>query len=80
MIAGFAVTAAIAGKLLDPYSGTRLILVTAAVSLSALSIACIAIWRVEGHHALSPTPALQSRWMPMQRSRPRQQASPPSVA
>jgi len=47
MIAGFAITATIAGKLLDPFSLTRMVSVTAAVSLSAFLLTLVAIWRVE---------------------------------
>ncbi len=49
MIAGFAVTATIAGKLLDPFSAGRLVAVTAAVSVTALLMAWLAIWGVEGN-------------------------------
>jgi len=55
MIAGFAVTATVAGKLLDPFSPGRLVTVTAGVSLAALLITLAAIWRVEGN-AVGPTP------------------------
>jgi BCD family chlorophyll transporter-like MFS transporter len=48
MIAGFAVTATVAGKLLDPFSEARLVGVTAAVSACAFLIAVLAIWGVEG--------------------------------
>lgn len=47
MIAGFAVTATVAGKLLDPYSPARLVAVCSGVSLLALVIAAVALWRVE---------------------------------
>ena len=43
MIAGFAITATIAGKFLDPYSPTRLLQVTGTVSLLAFLIAFLAI-------------------------------------
>jgi MFS transporter, BCD family, chlorophyll transporter len=49
MIAGFAITATVAGKFLDPFSGERLIVVTAGVSLLAFAVAAVAIWGVEGH-------------------------------
>lgn len=52
MIFGFAVTAGIAGKLLDPYSPERLIGVTAAVCALAFFVALLAVYRLEG-----PTPA-----------------------
>jgi BCD family chlorophyll transporter-like MFS transporter len=59
MIAGFALTAGAAGAFLDPYSAQRLVVVTACVSVGALALASVAVWRVEGHvpaHA-SPTQA-----------------------
>jgi BCD family chlorophyll transporter-like MFS transporter len=49
MIAGFAITATVAGKLLDPFSTTRMIAVTGGVSVVALLVALVAIWRVEGN-------------------------------
>jgi BCD family chlorophyll transporter-like MFS transporter len=51
MIAGFAITATLAGKWLDPYSPQRLIEVTAGISLAAFVLTCFAIWRVEGPDA-----------------------------
>lgn len=48
MIIGFIVTAGIAGAMLDPFSMTRLIEVTAIISLVAAAVASIAIWGVEG--------------------------------
>ncbi len=47
MIAGFVVTTAVAGRLLDPYSPERLIAVTAGVSAIALVVTCLAVWGVE---------------------------------
>jgi BCD family chlorophyll transporter-like MFS transporter len=49
MIAGFAITATLAGKLLDPYSPARLVAVAGSVSAIALVVATLAIWGVEGH-------------------------------
>ena len=49
MIAGFAVTATLAGKLLDPYSSARLITVFGAVSGGAFLVSLLAITGVEGH-------------------------------
>jgi MFS transporter, BCD family, chlorophyll transporter len=51
MIAGFAVTAITAGKLLDPFSYGRLVAVSAGVSTIAFLVACLAIAGVEGHTA-----------------------------
>ena len=49
MIFGFAVTSGMAGKLLDPYSPLRLVLVTAGVCGAAFVLALVAIYRLEGH-------------------------------
>ncbi len=49
MIFGFAVTSILAGKLLDPYSPFRLVLVTVGVCCTAFVIAMLAIYRLEGH-------------------------------
>ncbi len=48
MIIGFAVTAGIAGKLLDPYSPERLLAVAAGVSAIAMTLTLLALWGVEG--------------------------------
>ena len=48
MIAGFAVTAGVAGRLLDPYSPERLVAVTAAVSAVAFVVTLAALFRLEG--------------------------------
>lgn len=47
MIVGFVVTAGVAAAFLDPFSFGRLVTVTAAVSLIALSVAALAVWGVE---------------------------------
>ena len=57
MIAGFAVTAGVAGKLLDPYSPLRLVAVTAAVSVITMVITLLATWRLEGAAASAPIAA-----------------------
>jgi BCD family chlorophyll transporter-like MFS transporter len=49
MIAGFAITAGVAGHLLEPYSPLRLLAVTSAVSLGALVVTVLALHRLEGH-------------------------------
>jgi BCD family chlorophyll transporter-like MFS transporter len=59
MIAGIAVTATLAGRLLDPFSPPRLVAVTAAVSAIAFVGTTLAVWRVEGAalaapHAVAP--------------------------
>jgi BCD family chlorophyll transporter-like MFS transporter len=59
MIVGFAVTAGVAGKLLDPYSPQRLMAVCGGVSLVAVVVTALALWRLEGDgRAVDPaTPA-----------------------
>jgi BCD family chlorophyll transporter-like MFS transporter len=47
MILGFAVTAGVSGKLLDPFSPERLLLVSGAVCAVALLGALAALWRLE---------------------------------
>ena len=43
MIAGIAVTAGVAGKLLDPFSGQRLVTVSASVSIAAILLTLLAV-------------------------------------
>jgi BCD family chlorophyll transporter-like MFS transporter len=47
MIVGFAVTAGVSGKLLDPYSAGRLLAVSGGVCVLAVVIAWAALWRLE---------------------------------
>lgn len=54
MIVGFIITASIGGKLLDPFSLDRLMLVSGCVSLIAFAVAVAAVWGVEGEHAAVP--------------------------
>jgi BCD family chlorophyll transporter-like MFS transporter len=49
MIAGFAITAGLAGHFLDPYSPQRLLLVTSVVSALAWGITLLAVQGLEGH-------------------------------
>lgn len=51
MIAGIAVTAGVAGHLLDPFSYERLVAVTAVVSGFAFLMTIAATWRLEGQRA-----------------------------
>jgi len=64
MIVGFAVTAGVAGHLLDPYSGRRLVIVAAAVSVIAFVLTVLAVAGLEGRspgvEAVSPQPAQDS--------------------
>lgn len=48
MIMGFAVTAGVAGRFLDPYTPQRLVAVSAAVSAIAIVVSLLALWRLEG--------------------------------
>lgn len=54
MIAGFAVTATVAGHFLDPFSGSRLVAVTTVVCLIGFTVAAIAVRGVEGTAAAGP--------------------------
>lgn len=48
MIAGIVISAVTAGKLLDPFSPERLIMVAFGVVAVALTVTCVAVWGVEG--------------------------------
>ena len=48
MIAGIALTATAAGRLLDPFSPARLLAVTAGVACLALVLSLVGVWRIEG--------------------------------
>ncbi|MEM9194182.1 MAG: BCD family MFS transporter [Myxococcota bacterium] len=48
MIAGFAITATVAGKLLDPFSSARLLAVAAGIAVVSITITVVAMWRLEG--------------------------------
>jgi len=54
MIMGFALTAGLAGKLLDPYSSGRLIAVTAGVAVIAVVVTALALYRLEGPRVAVP--------------------------
>ena len=56
MIAGFAITAGLAGHWLDPYSPAQLMRVTGTVSLLALGVTVLALRGLEGQNA-APTAA-----------------------
>jgi BCD family chlorophyll transporter-like MFS transporter len=61
MIAGFVLTTASAGRLLDPYSGPRLVAVSAGVSAIAFALACAAVWGIEARHAVPRAPAAEAK-------------------
>ena len=47
MIVGFAVTAGVAGKFLDPYTPMRLVTVSGVVSVTAVVVAVLSLWGLE---------------------------------
>ncbi len=57
MIAGFAITAGTAGRFLDPFSLTRLIIVTSTVSVLAFALSLVAVWGVEREAPAEPAQA-----------------------
>ncbi|MES2143834.1 MAG: BCD family MFS transporter [Pseudomonadota bacterium] len=64
MIFGLVVTAIVTGKLLDPYSATRLVAVTAGVSAIAIALTLVGIWGQErGAMRRPPKRALPFRAM-----------------
>jgi MFS transporter, BCD family, chlorophyll transporter len=79
MIAGFVVTAAISGRLLDPYSPQRLLLISASVSLIAFCIACIAIWSVEPKKQADAKAAPQNALKKTIHASPQDSAVPPKL-
>jgi len=68
MIVGFAVTAGVAGRLLDPYTPARLVAVTAAVSALAFVLAALAIHGVEGKADLPQQATPQRAALPFRAS------------
>jgi BCD family chlorophyll transporter-like MFS transporter len=54
MIAGIAITAGIGGKLLDPFSTARLVLITAGVGAIAFALTLFAVWNQEGPAQTAP--------------------------
>jgi len=53
MILGFAVTAGVVGKLIEPYSPGLLLRVSCGLSLLTLGITALALWRLEGPVAVA---------------------------
>ncbi len=56
MIVGFAVTAGVAGRLLDPYSPARLLAVSCGVSAIAVAVTVLALFRLEGRAVATSAP------------------------
>jgi BCD family chlorophyll transporter-like MFS transporter len=68
MIAGFAVTAGICGRLLEPYSPARLVAVSAAVSALACLVTLCALAGLEGAAVSSASPAGRAPALPFRRA------------
>ena len=64
MIVGFAVTAGTAGKLLDPYSPQRLLMVSSAVSLLAIVVTALALRGLEGNPEAAQTASTSAAAVP----------------
>ena len=54
LIVGFVVTSIIVGKVLDPYTPLRLVAITATVSVIALGLTTLALYRIELPERLTP--------------------------
>ncbi len=63
MIAGIAVTAGVASRLLEPFSPARLLELTAGVGVLAVVVTLLAVWGVEGA-AAAPAPAARAPFGP----------------
>ncbi len=64
MIAGFVVTTGVAGQLLDPYSGARLVAVTAAVSIAAFVVTLLALYGLETPETAAQCQAAPAKQQP----------------
>ncbi len=64
MIAGFIVTAAVAGQHLDPFSNMRLIAVTGVVALTAFVLSLIGVWNIEGQQTVAKTAPVEEEPQP----------------
>jgi MFS transporter, BCD family, chlorophyll transporter len=47
MIAGFIITKGVAGQMLDPFSPLRLVVVSGSVSVAAMVLTLVGVWRIE---------------------------------
>src|SRR5262249_34692587 len=57
MVTGFIGTTAAAGFALEPFSGARLVAVSATISAIALLLTFVGVWKAEGETAPAPKPA-----------------------
>lgn len=55
MIAGIAVTAGVVGAVLDPYSPALLLRIVAVVTVGAVMLTCLAVWRIEQGLFIEPS-------------------------
>lgn len=60
MIFGFVLTAGLAGQMLEPFSLSRLVMVTAIVSVVAVAVASLAVAGIERKHAVPAQPAVST--------------------
>ncbi len=60
MIVGFVITAGVSGRLLDPFTPQRLLMVAAGVAMTAVLVAALALFRLEGRDrpGLPQTPTI----------------------
>jgi BCD family chlorophyll transporter-like MFS transporter len=63
MIVGFAVTAGVAGRMLDPFSPERLVMVSGGVSIAAVLLAVVALIGLEGRAAAPLAPEQRPRFL-----------------
>jgi MFS transporter, BCD family, chlorophyll transporter len=68
MIAGFILTAGIAGHFLDPFSPRRLVAVAAAICTAAMALTLIAVWGVEGDQVKEEAPKSYEPQIPFARA------------
>jgi BCD family chlorophyll transporter-like MFS transporter len=59
MIFGFAVTAVVVGKLLDPYTPERLVAVTIGLAISVVGLSTLSLWGLESSALKNPGPIHQ---------------------
>lgn len=68
MIAGFAITAGVAGAFLDPFSMSRLILVSVVVALGAIVVTLVAVYGIEDGNTRAAAPHAETNSAPAQES------------
>jgi BCD family chlorophyll transporter-like MFS transporter len=68
MIAGFAVTAGVAGRKLEPFSGARLMQVAGVVSLTAVLVTALAMFGLEGRSTTTEAATVERARTPFRRA------------